>query len=185
LLKIIIIQAALDQALMGYNYSRVFGILHEHFESVAAMQLRARTRDDYQAFHCAAGSILRGNKPTQLALLDRLCRDSEVNLANPEVASLLQAMIDEQREQNNLSHYLEAKEQFNKDLIARGMNDIVESAKSTIDGGPLGKKCRTMLIYQNHAFEGLGTTFEESEMAAAKSLCEHVEEAARFLGRIR
>jgi hypothetical protein len=170
---------------MVYKYGRVFGILHEHIESVAAMQLRPRTGDDYQAFHCAAGSILRDNKPAQLALLDRLCRDSEVDLTSPEVASLLHAIIVERRELNDLSHYIEVKNRFNADLIARGMNEIVESTKSTVDGGSLGKKCRTMLTYRNRTFEGFGATFEESELAAAKDFCEHVEEAARFLLRNR
>lgn len=173
----------MEKSLQEYNYGRVFGVLNDHFDSVAAMQLRNNTEDDYQAFHCAVGFILRENDPAKLAVLDHFCRDSEIDPESLEVASLIQIVKKRNSAKKDLKPYLEAKDRFNEDLGRRGIHDVVELDNHTIDGNPREKKFQTILSYQNRCYEGLGSNFKESELKAAKKLCEHEVALAQYLDR--
>lgn len=117
-----------------------------------------------------------------MAFLDRLCRGVDIDLSNAEMASLLQAATEADREQQaDLARYLEAVDLFSDDLRRQGMDEVVEWNNKSSGYTSREKRCRTVITFRGREYDGFGPSFKAAGMEAAKTFCEEVKEAASFI----
>lgn len=172
------LQVKVEDALRRWPYTRSLKTVLNAFESTLPHNLRSNTGDDYEAFMCAIGHILRSatpNRPGVEAILESFCTEGEdwadtfeakLGVGTLARATSLAGNKTETKE-SNLDYYkaVQAHCQRKGETIDKTSKPLF-GGQSQGSHGTWGWK--TTLTIATRSFEGKGRTLGESTRKAAK-----------------